>query len=663
MSLCNSQFLPRLFPAWWRAKAAATLLALATAGAQVAIAQSASDDGYGSSRSGVSTGAVGEGGVIRLRDVPSSGDASRRNAQVANPVTDGSTSPYVPGEFEFFVNKLARTGSDQKPSDETTRDERQRDLRPRDSEGNPLTILRFGSEMVTASHGVPQDYTPQVPPDYLVSPGDELVLSMWGSVDANLRLTVDRAGRITIPRVGAVLVSGVRYADLANVIQQQVAQVFKNFQLSVSLGQLRNIRIYVTGFTARPGSYTVSSLSTVVNALMRTGGPSSAGSFRDIGLYRAGKLVTTFDLYDLLLRGDKSADRVLQAEDVIQIGPVGPQVALIGSVNKPAIFELKNGDTVDDVLRMAAGFSAVADRSRLAVERLVDRDSVRVTQLMLPADGKLQPSSGDVMRAFSVVDVALSVQRQNKRVRIEGEVAHPGEFVMPPKSTINDALRAAGGLSPNAYLFGTEFNRESVRVTQQQNYERALRDMETEFTRTASTQRVTTADEAAAANSRTQATARLVERLRAVKPTGRIVLQLNPDANTLPDLALEDGDRLYVPPRPTTVGVFGSVFNAGTYLFGDERTLSSYLKLAGGPTRGADTGSSFVIRANGAVVSARQSNGWFGTAGFNDEAALPGDTIFVPEEADKTTFVQAAKDWTQILYQFGLGIAAIHTLK
>ncbi len=374
-------------------------------------------------------------GVTRLRDTGAAG--------TSRPVPDESpaaaTAPYVPGEFELFVNRLVR-----QDVLDTPRSDRKIDVRATEPTQEETMIRRFGAELVTGLRGSPQDYAPQVPPDYLVSPGDQIALAMWGSVDANLHLTVDRAGRITIPRVGAVMVSGVRYADLPAVVRQQVGQVFRNFQLSISLEQLRSIRIYVTGFTPRPGSYAVSSLSTIVNALMRTGGPSAAGSFRDIRVYREGRLLTTFDLYDLLLRGDKSADRVLQAEDVIQIGPIGPQVALIGSVNKPAIFELKNAETVTDVLRMGAGFTAVADTGRLAVERLSDRESVRVRELKLPDDAGAHPASGDVLRAFSLVQVALPVQRQNKRVSIEGEVRSPGVYILAPGSTLNDALKAAG---------------------------------------------------------------------------------------------------------------------------------------------------------------------------------------------------------------------------
>lgn len=609
-------------------------------------------------------------GTIRLRS-PQSG--SDREAQTGNAprgrdrdrdrVRDGQPSDrragdedtfdgdrrarqpmYQPGEFEKFVQTLV-------PS--------------RDQTYPPVRIRRFGAELVTRVDDMSSvESSPLVPADYLVKPGDEIVVTIWGSVDADLRLVVDRSGRITIPRVGPVLVSGVRYADLPATISQRVGQVFRNFQISVSLGQLRGVRIYVTGFVAQPGAYSVSSLATVTQALMRAGGPSAAGSFRNIVLRRGGKVVSNFDLYDLLLKGERGADRVLQPDDVVHVGPVGVQVALIGSVNQPAIFELKPGETVGDLLRMAGGFTAVADRSRLAVERLDDRSSVRIAQLALPAAASTELSNGDIVRAFSAVDVTLPVQRQNKRVRVEGEVVHPGEYVLPPESSIEDAIRSAGGITPAAYIFGTEFSRESVRLTQQENYDRALRDLETEFARATTTQRTATTEEAAVQTARQQATTRLVDRLRRIRPTGRIVLQLQPTSQQLPNLALEDGDRLYIPPRPTTVGVFGSVFNAGSYLWGDGRRIDDFLRLAGGPTRGADTDSVFVIRANGSVVSSRQSGGWaFRGNGLDGAEAEAGDTIFVPEEINKTTFVQSAKDWTQILYQFGVGLAAVATFR
>lgn len=582
--------------------------------------------------------AVSTGGPIRLRQ-PAQADAtagrdSQDGRQPAAKAPAVAAAAAALSDFETYVRKQPG-GAD---------------------------IRRLGLSLIEGLQpsGDTADYNPLVPPDYLLRAGDELVLTLWGSVDADLRLQVDRSGRISIPRVGPVMVSGVRYADLPEVISRRVAMVFKNFQLSVTLGQLRGLRVYVTGFVNKPGAVTVSSLSTLAQALMHAGGPSEAGSYRNIQLRRGRALIANFDLYDLLLRGDRSADQLLQADDVIHVGPIGAQVALIGSVNRPAIFEIKANETIDDVLLMAGGFNAVADNRRLALERLDNTAANRLTQLDLPASKDMSLANGDLLRAFNAADVVWPIGQKNKRVRVEGEVAKPGEYVLPPDSTLADALRAAGGYSMNAYLYATEFTRESVRITQQLNYERALRDFESQVTIASATRRASTSDEASALATAGAANSRLIEQLRLLKPTGRIVLQLTPTSDALPEMVLEDGDRLSVPARPTTVGVFGSVFSSGSFLHSPNRTVGDYLSLAGGPTRGADDTSVFVIRANGSVNSSLQQSGFF-TRGnqIAGMATEPGDTIFVPEELNKTTWTQITKDWTLILYQFGIGLAGI----
>lgn len=645
-----------------------SLAVLATMPA-LAPAQTQNDPQQGSQTLQTSTDRSATSGPVRLRQGNQDQQQQRNGAFRCAQST--RQSDYKPGEFEEYVlrmvGQMPSTMTPPPPSDQQSGNpsgnQAQPDVfDPQMRRAPTAKIRRLGAElMIDPCPTEDPDYNPLVPADYIVQAGDELLVTLWGSVDADLRPIVDRSGSISIPRVGTIMVAGVRYAELRDVIARRVAQVFKNFQLSVSLGQLRGVRIYVTGFVLRPGAYTVSSLSTIAGALIKAGGPSAAGSFRTIQLRRGRTVVSNFDFYDLLLKGDRSNDRVVQPDDVIHVGPLGTQVALIGSVNQPAIFELKPGETVADVVRMGGGLTAVADLSRLAVERLDDRTTTRITQLELPQALSSEPRSGDVLRAFNSVFAVLPVERQNKRVRVEGEVLRPGEYVLPARSSISDALSAAGGLTSAAYVYGTEFSRESVRVTQQDNYERALRDLELEFAKASTTLRTNTADEAAAQSQRSAGTTRLIERLRSIKPTGRIVLQLPPDSRQLPDMALEDGDRLYVPARPSTVGVFGSVFNGGSYLWSESRKMDDYLRLAGGPTKGADEASVFVIRANGSVVSNLQTKGWLSTRSgeFVGTTAQPGDTIFVPEEINKTTFVQGAKDWTQILYQFGLGIAGI----
>ena len=545
---------------------------------------------------------------------------------------------YVPGEFEKFVQTQA---------------------------GMAVPVRRLGSDMVT-SGGLDArvaDFSPLAPAEYIVATGDEVLVNLWGSVEADLRLVVDRSGRIAIPRVGTIQVAGVRLGDLQEVVSRRVATVFKNYQISVGLGQLRGIRVFVSGFVVKPGVYNVSSLSTVVSALMRAGGPAASGSFRSVELRRGGMKVSSFDLYDLMTAGDRSADQIVQSGDVVHVGPVGIQIGFIGSVNRPTVLELKPGETVADALRLAGGFSAVADRNRLAIERLQERNAAKVSQLDLPEGLKQTLSHGDLLRAFSAADVVLPGQRQSKRVRVEGEVVRPAEYVLPKNSTVSDALRLAGGLTPNAYLQATEFTRESVRIMQQQNYERALHDLETDLARAAGSQRVSNAEEAANVSARSNASSRLVERLRTLKPSGRIVLQMPAGNQALPDLVLEDGDRILVPAKSTTVGIFGSVFNAASYLHLPDRTLDDYMRLAGGPTKGADKDSIFVVRANGSVVSNLQgASSWYSRSDqVGKMEAMPGDTLFVPEEMNKTTFLQNAKDWTLLLYQMGIGLAGINS--
>ena len=612
-----------------------------------------------------STAGTGTSSTFRLRQNGAQDNVSTRRddakAQLERdaPALDPLDEEEAPTDFELYVRRLAAAGGDRRAQTDV------RDVVP--GLGNARgpqssSIRRFGSASIGGMRREldTTDYNPLIPADYLLRAGDEVMVTLWGSVDADLRLVIDRSGRVTIPRIGPVMLSGVRYADAPDAIGRRVAQVFKNFQISVSLGQLRGQRVYVTGFVRKPGALQVSSLATLAQALLRAGGPSAAGSFRDIQLRRGRDVVARFDLYDLLLKGDRSNDVLLQADDVVHVGPVGVQVALIGSVNQPAIFEIKPGETVQDLLRMAGGFTAVADATRLTLERLDTSSASRLVEVRLPESASMALGRGDVVRAFNASDLERPMAQQSKRIRIEGEVARPGEYVLPAGTSLADALRAAGGITEQGYLYGVEFNRESVRATQQMNYERALRDLETQITTASATRRASNSDEAAAQASSRNANERLLQQLRRLQPSGRIVLLVPPDATALPDLALENGDRLFVPARPTTVGVFGSVFSTGSYLYSPNRKVDDYLRLAGGPTRGADQGSVFVIRANGAVTSSLQEGGYF--ARGNQLAGLttePGDTIFVPEEMDKTTWVQNAKDWTQIFYQFGIGLAGI----
>jgi len=276
-----------------------------------------------------------------------------------------------------------------------------------------------------------------VTPDYVVGPGDELIIQMWGQVTLNGRFLVDRSGSIFVPQVGSIHVAGVKADEMHDFLKSQVGRVFKNFDLNVNLGQLRSIQVFVVGQARRPGSYTISSLSTLTNALFATGGPTPQGSLRHIQLKREGKVVVDFDLYDLLQRGDKSKDEKLLPGDVIYIPPVGPQVAVSGSVNKPAIYELKSqGDTtVNDALELAAGLTNVASRKRFRLERVDDRRQRSMTEIDLDAQGRAAlVQDGDLLEIDAVVS------QYKDAVTLRGNVANPGRYTWKPGLRVRDLL-------------------------------------------------------------------------------------------------------------------------------------------------------------------------------------------------------------------------------
>jgi len=204
-----------------------------------------------------------------------------------------------------------------------------------------MVLPIFGANLFQSvpSTFAPLDNAP-VPPDYVIGPDDLVQVRVWGQVNFNANLRVDRTGTIFVPEVGAVQVAGTRFGDLDQLLRAAVSKLYRNFDLSVQLGQIRAVQIYVTGEARRPGVYTISSLSTLVDALFASGGPSVQGSMRHIELRRGGTVTASFDLYRLLIAGDKSNDTKLETGDVIYIPSVGPQVAVIGSVRRPAIYEL-----------------------------------------------------------------------------------------------------------------------------------------------------------------------------------------------------------------------------------------------------------------------------------------------------------------------------------
>ena len=756
----------------------------------------------------------------------------QRPSDFSDPALQGALSrplaPLEPNEFQKFVQS-----------------------------GTGRLLPIFGASLFDEAPGTfaPVGAVP-VPADYVIGPGDEVIVRSTGMLDFELRPVVDRDGQIVLPKVGAVQVAGVRMSDLEKTLTQQVGKSFRNFTLSATLGQLRGIDVYVVGQARRPGKYTLSSLSTLVNALFASGGPNANGSMRRVQLVRANKPVASVDLYDFIVRGDKARDMKLLPGDVIVFPSAGPRVAIAGALNVQAVYELSGApgaeNSIRELLSYSGGLPVLADPKRAQLERVdvrgsvprevesfalddpglsrklrdgdlltlfpispqfsnavtlrgnvaaplryphkpgmrvrdlipdrealitrdywlrknllvqfedasialgrgaagrenlgrelslrdaasldpavreavnrdavlrdansrdagqrvniekarqdvrnildevnwdyavierLDRDQIK-TQLISfnlglavlkgDASQNLELLPGDVVTIFGLRDLQVPRSRQTRLVRVEGEVAAPGIYTVDPGETLPQLITRVGGITREAYLFGTELQRESVRQQQTQTLQTVVRRLEEQATASVAQRQanLTVSDptQLAMQQQRIQMEERLarerLDRLRQLRPSGRIALEMTPDAAVLPDMTLEDGDRIVIPPRPSFVGVAGAVYNENVLLWRGNRSVGDYLKSAG-PTESADLDNIFVLRADGGVAS-RGQGGWFGVGRgtLNSMILAPGDTLVVPEKIDRetnyTAIVRGVKDWTQIIYQLGLGAAAIKVLR
>ncbi len=671
-----------------------------------------------------------------------------------------------------------------------------------------------------------------VGPGYVIGPGDDLRVQISGTTNRQLDLVVDRTGAVSVPDLGAVHVAGLTYGQLPGFLNDQLGKIYRNFQVSTTLGSLRTIQVFVLGEARRPGTFSISSLSTLINAIFASGGVLPDGTLRDIQVRRDNVTIDHFDLYDLLQHGDKSHDIPLVNGDVIFVPPVGPQVAILGSVDNPAIYELKGATTITDLLQMTGGPTPVASTSTVRLERIdqhtllqvqdvpavlqpsmllqngdivsvtsiVDRfrnavtlrgnvanpgryvwhQGMRISDLVpnkeslitrnywqkrnelgqlvqdyipgqpqgdegaLGVKGNAQTASadavaqrggssgqastnseasaltanngvfsarndvvlsapdinwsyavierqstenlstslipfdlgsivldgksdqnfdllpGDVVTIFSKADLSVPSVQQTRYVRLEGEFNHVGVYSVLAGETLRGLLRRAGGFTPDAYLYASEFTRESTRRVQTQRLNEYADQLQAQISNQvsrASARAVSNNDQLAASASAADAQT-AVNRLRSITPIGRIVLEFKPNSigiDSVPDVALEDGDRFVVPHIPANVTVEGQVYSANAFVYSPGLRVGDYLHRAGGPDRQADKHRIFLLRADGSVISQQYTD-------VRRATIYPGDTVVVPPILDKRAVFQRVLDITGILGNLGLGLAGVALL-
>ena len=824
--------------------------------------------------------------------------SSTQNANLAN------TAPALPAAASAAAADAASVPADAaaqpapKP-DKTEETEFQRFVF--NATGQSLRL--FGFELFADAGRFNPAQSAAVPSSYVLGPGDELVVQVNGLVEVSDRFVIDRDGRIFLPKVGPVHLAGVALRDAERVLSASIGRVYRNFTVTATMGRLRSIEIFVVGQAKKPGKYVVSSLSGLINALFETGGPGINGSLRAIELRRGGKTVSTVDMYGFLSQGDNRGDVPLVTGDIIYIPPARARVAVLGSVNVPAVYEIQKGETIGQLLALTGGLPTLALPQRAQLERVDQarevaryvedfaldskgqaltlqagdmvtvfpispqiagvvtlqgnvanpmrynwRPGMRVADIlsdrrMLIPGGYWQQASqsttdasysrpevnldyatihwldpvalrtrviafnlgkamarepaenlelqsgdtitvyapkdpgietagsvalvgdivggtkrfvwregftvkdvipsaawliestnywqrdkqaqdptsqanlrgdmvneinwnyaqiirrnpaslkseaitfnlggavlegrpqdnlrlepGDKIGIFSVAEVPVPVESRTQMVTLSGEVAVPGRYQLRGGETLPDLIRRAGGVTANAYVYGTSIVRDSVRQQQQDNLDRTVKKMQDQVQSQAisAVQNAFDAEKAAAAQVQLAAQKELLSRIQGLKASGRIALDLDPEKPALPTVVLQGGDAIAIPQRPSFVGVFGEVYAETALIHRPGTTMGEYIQKAG-LTRDADADKILLIRADGTVESNSARFTSFMGNSLNGKKLMPGDTIYVPSLVDRRTayslLVQGAKDWTTILYQFGLGAVGFKVLR
>ena len=482
--------------------------------------------------------------------------------------------------------------------------------------------------------------------DYILGPGDKLLISFYGNDDSETEAFISREGFIVLPEIGPLNMTGLTFQEATDYIKKQVELKLIGTDVSISLSELRSISVYILGEAYKPGKYTLSGLSGVTNALYISGGVNENGSLRNIKIKRDNKIIKRFDFYDFLLNGSVSSEISLQDGDIIFIPFIENIVRVGGAFKRPHNYEFLEGETIQDAVNFAGGVT-----SKVQPQAKIELNSIdsnlferKISYMSINSDLSKKLQNEDVINISSVSSVVAQT------ISLEGEVEFPGDYSILEGDTILDIIERAGGYTEDSFTEGAVYIREEVKVQQKSGFERSADELEDVMISIISNM------EGQITEFSLAPIGRLVTRLREEKPIGRFVVDvdyLSLKTDPLKNFRVRGGDSVYIPKRPNTVSVVGEVLNTSSQSYNPKYGAQDYIDLSGGYKEVSDDGRVFVIGPNG--KSSLVKRGLFG--GNNN--ILPGSTIVVPRNPRPLDGVALTQIITPILADLATSAAAI----
>jgi protein involved in polysaccharide export with SLBB domain len=518
--------------------------------------------------------------------------------------------------------------------------------RPEIKDGEECKTCIFGYDMFkfAPSTFAPSNSAP-LSSSYTLGPGDKIELNYYGTEQLRVESFISRDGTFELPLLGPINLAGLSIEEAKDIIKLKVDSELIGTSISFNLTELRSINVYVLGEAYKPGSYTLSSLSSVVNALYLSGGPNQKGSLRNINIRRGSKDYN-FDLYDLLVFGTLDNDLRLQDGDIVFIPFIEKTASLKGGFKRPGIYEIQEEETLQSAIKLAGGFSFEAGMEPKIEYSTIDRTTNlrKAVRFLSSKDSELKIQNGDSLSVSKIRGI------KSKSVEITGEVKNPGIYNLNEGERILDLINRAGGYTDQAYAEGIIFTREQVARQQKEAFLRTAEDLEKSMIDYVAN------SEKAVTEFTIQPVVNLISKLKKIEPVGRQVVDfnyLNLRTDPLSNFQLFDGDKLTVPDRPQSINLVGEVLNPTTLQFKPNQSIEEYIRLSGGLTSNADKNRIFIILPNGQSYPYKKR--LFG--GYSN--ILPGSSIVISRDTRNFDTISLAKFVTPILADLATSAAAI----
>ncbi len=494
---------------------------------------------------------------------------------------------------------------------------------------------------------------PSADANYVLDVDDEIQIQMFGGVEDNLRLKIKRNGDIDLPKVGPITLAGLPIGDAKKVVQEKVKEYFIDTDVIVSLSEVRDIKILVTGEVNFPGVYTLSGYSSVLHAIGSAGGIKESGSFRKVVVKRNGKIIDQIDLYKIFIDADTSDIKSLRSGDSILVEPTSKTIRVVGAVNRPAIFEYIDGEKAEDLIRFAGGFSIKSQDNLFFISRksgsgfeLLSSKSVSNTFLK---------DLDRIFVPFSEYDQDnLYLSEENNflinPVTVDGAIKKPGKYFIDENTTLSELIRKAGGYKDNAYIYGASLismNAQNLEASYNLKlYNEAIKSLASVST--------------VANNLNISSLVNVLTEFKKTETLGRVVAEFDLkkiDQDYHLDTKLSPGDKIFIPYQQDRLYVFGEVLNPGTLKFNDGYNVKDYIDLAGGLNKYSDRSSIILVYPNG--ESERYNLRNFGS---NRSDLYPGTVIYIPRDLTFMEGTDLARAIAPILSSLAISLASLNSI-